>query len=290
MKNFKKLGMLVAMLFIGSVTYAQVSVVIGTGYHGGAFKMSGEDATSITVKEDGSTTEENIYYSLGGGLPINIGVGIPVGDNLEINADFCYWLGSTVTTMEGDATVDIGGGNTLTQTGMTSVTSNQIRFMPGLTYKTESGLYGRTALVLPLGGKTTFTMEESEKNSNSGNETFTKAEGESTGNFSLGASLALGYNIEIGDNMMLGFELQALALNIKSASQMLTSYEDSDGTELDDFPTFVKETNYVDVIDDNSNVFGNDDFDPDKPSDALAGMTSFGAWGFNIRFAYTLGN
>lgn len=289
MKNLKTLGMLLTMLLIGSVAYAQISVNIGTGYHSGAFKMSGEDATTTTVK-DGNTTVENIYYSLGGGLPINIGVGIPVGDNMEVNADFCYWMGSTVTTMEGDATVDIGGGNTLTQTGMTSVTSNQIRFMPGITYTTESGLYGRTALVLPLGGKTTFTMEEKEVNSGNGNETFTNAEGESTGNFSLGASAALGYNIPIGDAMQLGLELQALALNIKSATQSLTSYEDNNGTTLDDIPTFIAETNFVDELDDNSNVFGNDDFDPDKAGDALAGMTSFGAWGFNIRFVYTLGN
>ncbi len=287
MKNTKNLLMLVCLLFAGFTTMAQIEVTLGTGFHSGAFKMTGPDAT-LTTGSNSEPEVENIYYSLGGGIPVNLGIGIPIGDNLTFNADFCYWLGTETTTMEVDQTDDIGGGNTLTTTETLKVKSNQIRFMPGLTFKAENGLYARTSLVLPLGGKTTFTSSMEQVNSN-GNTTFANAEGESTGNFSLGAAFAFGYAIELADNMMLGLELQSLALNIKSATRTLTSYEDNNGTTADDFPTVAKESNYVDAIDNNSNTPANPDFDIDKPMDELAGITSFGAWGFNVRFIYIIG-
>lgn len=291
MKNTKTLLMLVAMLFAGSTAFGQIEVNLGLGYHSGAFKMTDPGAEMMTgsfSQSSDDTKSSNIYTSFGGGLPINLGIGVPISDNLMFNADFCYWMGSETTVMEGDVTIDIGGGNTLIQKGTAMVKSNQIRFNPGMTFTADNGLYGRVALVLPLGGKTTFKTDES--TTGPGGTTFEKTEGESTGSFSLGASTALGYSLELSDNMKLAFELQALALNIHSATQKLTSYEDSDGTKLEEIPVAYKETNFVDELTSSSNTEDNDNFDMTKPMDDLAGASSFGAWGFNIRFIYVLGN
>lgn len=290
MKNTKTLSLLVVLLLTASTAFAQLEANLGIGYHTGAFKSSdpGPEMVIGTISGAEDNTEaSNIYNSYGAGIPINFGLGIPINDNIMFNADFCYWLGSETTLGEVDVTVDIGGGNTIQNTMMATATSNQFRFNPGLTFSSDIGLYSRIALVIPLGGKTTFATEE--ETVGPGGTTFTKTKGESTGNFSIGASTAIGFAVELSDNMKLAFELQALALNIQSATQFLTSYEDSDGTKMDDIPVYFRETTFVDDLNSSSNIDDNPDVDYDKPMEELAGRSSFGAWGLNVKFIYVIG-
>lgn len=255
----------------------------------GAFQATNDDAKMATG--DALTPDqENIYYSLGGGLPINFGVGFGVAENVMFNANFCYWLGSAVTVTDADVSADLGQLGTLSLTGTAVAQSNQFRFNPGFTFGSESGLYARTGLIIPLGGKTTVTIE-TDQSSPLGSVT-TKEVQETTGNFSIGASTAIGYAFGIADGMKLAFELQALALNIQGATSTIVSFEDNQDGDMDsEYPnTIDRETTFVDMLDGNSNNPDyNGDVDVNSPLEDFAQRQSFGAWGLNVSFIYVIG-
>ena len=288
--------MLFAALFIGSTAFAQIEISLGTGYLNGAFQATSDGldmANPFGKKITGDAAEpdvENIYYSLGGGIPINLGIGIPITENVTFNADFAYIMGSKVTVSEIDASADLGQFGTLDITAMATAQSTQIRFNPGLTFGSDAGLYARTGLVIPFSGKTVI-MLESEQSSAQGSVT-TMEERETSGSFTIGAQTAVGYAVALADNMKLGFELQAIALNIQGATSTITMYEDNQGGNLDsEYPdTYDREVNYVDMLDAQSN---NDDFndniDTSQPMDDFANRQSFGAWGINVNFIYVIG-
>lgn len=288
--------MLFAALFIGSTAFAQIEISLGTGFLNGAFQATSDGLdmeNPFGKKITGDAAEpdvENIYYSLGGGIPINLGIGIPLTEHVTFNADFAYIMGSKVTIAEIDASADLGQFGTLDITAMGTAQSTQIRFNPGLTFSSNAGLYARTGLVIPFAGKTVI-MLESEQTSQQGSVT-TMEERETGGNFSIGAQTAIGYALALADNMRLGFELQAIALNIQSATSTITMYEDNQGGNLDsEYPdTYDREVNYVDMLDANSNNEDyNDNYDTAQPMDDFANRQSFGAWGINVNFIYIIG-
>ena len=296
MKNMKPLIMLVAIVFASSTAFAQIEISLGTGFLNGAFQSTSDGfdmGNPMGKKVTGDAAEpdvENIYYSLGGGVPINLGIGIPISDHITFNADFAYVMGNKQSISEVDVSADLGPSGTLTLTGTGTAQSTQIRFNPGLTFSSDMGLYARTGLVIPLGGKTVINLE-SESTGPFGDVTSSE-ERETGGSFTIGAQTAVGYAVELADNMKLGFELVAIALNIQSATSEITAYEDNqDGTLDSEYPdTYDREVNYVDMLDASSNNADfNDDYDTSKPMDDFANRQSFGAWGINVNFIYVIG-
>ena len=282
MKNKKLLLSLIAVLFTASASFAQISFNVGGGYHMDAFTEGGGMTGTLKVEGTSATADyENVYYSLGGGTPIFFGVGVGIMENLTFNADFGYWPNKTRTVV--DLSEDYGAGP---MTTLAEVESFQFRFNPGVTFGGAQGLYGRVGMSIPLAG-TTKTMLDIKADG----ELFVKQTSESKGEFSVGAQTALGYKVPVAENMTLGFEVQAIALRIKGTSETVTDYEDFLGRKLDDLDVYDKETTYVDVMDEKSN---NEDINPlystDKPMEDWADRSSFGSWGFNVRFAYTLNN
>ncbi|MFY0644759.1 MAG: hypothetical protein JXR19_09870 [Bacteroidia bacterium] len=294
--------MLVAAMFMASSAFAQIEISLGTGYLMNSFMSTtdnfnpndvGNQGFAVGKKVTGDAAApdvESIYFSSGGGIPINLGIGIPIVEHVMFNADFCYLMGPAVTVGETDVSADLGPLGTLTIEGTATAQSTQIRFNPGLTFSAENGLYARTGLIIPIGGKTIKTVDL--KASGPTGDVTRNIEVETAGKFSMGAQTAVGYAVALADNMKLGFELQAIALNIQSSSEMITSYEDSDGVDLETaFPTVMeRETNFVDAMDASSNNPGfNPSVDTSKPMDNWANRSSFGAWGFNVNFIYVIG-
>lgn len=273
----KKLQLLftAAALGVASMASAQINLNFGLGYHGGAF--ANNEGAMIDVEESTyDVTETALNYSMGGAIPITIGVGIPVSDNITLDANFEYRLGSSVTVADFDMPVPFSGAIANT---VATAKSNQIRFMPSLMFHSgDDGLYGRFGLVLPVAGKTTITQETSFTGFNSTTTT------EAKGAMSMGVVGGAGYKVELSRDLSFFGELQVIGLAIKSASSEVTAYEDNQGQSLEDaYPDVIdRETEYVEEVGPNDNE------NSDQPMKEIYSKTSYGSLGLNvgIRFSF----
>ncbi len=269
----KKLNILLTAVALGIASFAsaQLTANLGLGFHGGAF--GNEAGIMNELSGNGELTETAHNYSAGGAIPITFGVGLGITDNISVDANFEYRIGSEL---------EVANFNFPTLQGIDNVVvmakSNQIRFMPSVVFHNgETGLYGRVGAVLPVGGKTTVTMT-SELD---GVEEVT----ETSGAFSIGGVGAIGFNLELSDGLVFFGEFQAISLMIKSGSSEIISYKDDDGNSLEDEYETVQErkTEYVDVV----NHGDNDD--DSLPMKEVASKTSYGSMGINLGIKLTIG-
>jgi hypothetical protein len=271
----KKLNVLLTAVALGLASFAsaQITLNVGLGYHGGAF--SNNVGTTTAISDQGVTTMTANNYSLGGGIPLNLGVGIGITDNISVDANLEYRLGSEVEIFNEDETGLLGKTNTTRMS-----TSNQIRFVPSLVFHNEgSGLYGRVGAVIPVGGKTTTEVKSTSGSTELGSATI-----ESKGAASFGMVGAVGMNVEISDGLTFFGEFQVVSLAIKGTSQEMTAYSDALGNSLSDLPVSSKQTEFLDeVVNDGSTQ------DPTKPTQAVAGKTSFGSMGINVGIKLNIG-
>ncbi|MBT8326298.1 MAG: hypothetical protein KJP21_01160 [Bacteroidia bacterium] len=264
-----KIFMTALALGISSFAFAQVNLNFGLGYHQGAF--GNEMGYTAETDASGVTTETATNLSFGGGIPITIGVGLGITDNITLDANFEYWLGSEKTVL--DQSSPLGSGTAVTK-------SNQIRFAPSLLFHNgDNGLYGRVGLVLPVGGKTTVEIVQE------GGGFKSTENQESAGAFSVGGVAGVGYKHGISDNLQIFGELQAVALTIKSKSSTITDYEDNLGGTLDSqYPTVQdKETEYVDE------VKSTDNSDTSKPWMETASKSAYSSLGLNVGIRWIFG-
>lgn len=265
MKNTIKLFAFLFALSFTATAYGQGAYVrLGAGYHFGAFQTN--MGTSSTTTGTG-TTSESINYSLGGGIPISLGIGMDFTDNLALDLGFDYWLGSKVET--GNST-----NSTLTPTynQTTETYTRQMRLTPSIKISTGNeglDLYSRVGVVLPIGGTTysDVTIDYT-----------TQIEGtyENKGKFGLGYTGALGLNLGLSDNLSFYGEVAGISLGITGESQELTKYDVDGNDGLAALPTSSKETTYVDELTPTSNT------DPTQPAEVIATSSSFGSWGINV--------
>jgi hypothetical protein len=270
MKQKKLLVSILVFLFSSTVAFGQFAIGISTGFLGAAFQSN--SLVSSETDENGDETETISHFSLGGGVPINIAVNIPLTDMVFLDIGFSYLFGSRQTVMS-------SVNQEFMITEMSEAFTRQLRGTIGFCIHSESGLYGKFGAVLPLAGK---TVVESTNSYSFGTVNSTM---ESKGMFSMGAYASTGYAFEIGNDLSLFGELHAVALNIKSNTSEVVSFSTSTGGTIADLEGYQIHTTFVDMIDENSNIQGNADFDADQPKDELRSTASFGGFGFVLGVA-----
>lgn len=212
----KKRILLVAALMAGfGAVKAQEGFQLGLS-SGFAFHATNE-AIGTSETDD---SESVVYGTFGQGIPVNLEMAYFFNENVGIELDATYLLGTSVLNEE------------VKMTGMSSeLTSKtqQFRLSPMLVLKTN-GLYTKAGLVVPLSGKTVATYE-STAGANK-----TEIEQELKGKFSLGFNAAIGYEYSLADNMSLFGEVMYTGLTIKRNTAQFTKYT-VNGTDVLDTPS-----------------------------------------------------
>jgi len=236
----KKLLLTVATVTVSIAASAQLSVGLNVGYGiGGPKQVLGTETTLA------SGTTENIYGSLGGGLNIGVTPGFWFGEHVGAELGLNYFMGS-----------DVMVGRTTTPLGEAEATahSDQFRLLPSLVIKSageKANLYVKAGLVIPAVGKTT---QEIENTGTSGPASASSSTSETVGQMTVGYTGAIGFNLGLGERLGFFAEVSAISLRVSAEKTTLTDYSSASGAQLSDLPTYMKEINYVDAIDNNSNT------------------------------------
>ena len=293
MKFRQKAGLLLsaACLALATTATAQSKFYVGAqiGY--------GIPANSDVLGLKGNDNKlENSVGTIGGGLTAGINLGYNITEYLSFDLGGQYLLGSQVTES------DITGPN-----GMhlkEEMKTNQFRLIPSLIIKTGEGKvkpFARFGLVIPVAGKT--VREHSSYDATP--EAFhipvpgTMAQQNYTYEFkgavSLGFDAGLGIAYELSENICMTAELNYTSLRIKTKSGTMTAYKadiDLGGTNIatlgmNDLPTLMKEINFVDEINSNSNnrELGTN-INRDQAEDQLARRTNFNSFGLKLGIKY----
>ena len=143
----KKIILASALSVMASVGFSQkVYLSLNTGFASSA--VSDDIGSKSTTTASGTTTE-NIYGTLGAGVPVTLSAGYMVTKHIGVELGVNYFLGSEVTVREN--TNDVVGSK-LTATAKTS----QLRLLPSLMITTGGeglNMYAKAGLVLPVTGK-----------------------------------------------------------------------------------------------------------------------------------------
>jgi len=267
----------VVAIFLATTMSAQLYVGARLGYGIGAQKY----AVGKKVTDDG---QENIWGSMGQGLPLGIKVGYFFTDNLGVELGINYWMGAEQTAADMELSAyDIGAPIPATDfKNKTTAKSSQLRLMPQLVYRSDMGVYGRFGMVIPVTGSTVVNKSTEFKMPVSGDKMTSEEEITYKGSFAIGFAGAMGYQYEISDNMHLFGELEYVSLTIRGKSSEITSKKVNDKDQLEAMTTFQKETNFVDKLDKDSNTAANPKVDATKPLDDLRTSTVYSSLRFNI--------
>ena len=260
----KKNLFLILAIALATTMSAQFYAGLGVGYGFGASKR-------VLGQEINGTTTTNLYGSFGQGLNIQPKLGYMFNENMGFELGINYFMGATQT---------IGK----TTTGLTEGKSSGLILAPQFVLRTESGVYTRFGIFMPVMGKTIITSTDSDWG---GSGVQGDMEMESQGSFSLGIVGAVGYNIAISDNMNLFAELQYSAMSMKSGTSKYTKLEVGGQDQLANMDTFDKETTYVDELTASSNTSSNPNYNKDAAKEALKDTAPFSAIGINIGITFS---
>lgn len=266
----KRIITLIAIVCISVTAYSQAYVKLGTGYHIGI----NQDVVGTTTTDSNSIVNE--FGSFGAGLPIDLGLGIDISDNIGLELGFQYFMGSKVVT---DEISNSGGITTLKE----ETYSRQMRLRPAVVLSSDwdvINLYSRAGLNIPFGGATTV---ESTWTTTAGND-FTQ-KGEAKGRLAIGFDGAIGTNVALGDNLSLYLELASTNMRIKGDSYEIIERTRNGDDNLDmAYPnTISKSVNFVDELTSSSNnTAAGGTLDVDKPLDALTSSSNYNSLGLNI--------
>jgi hypothetical protein len=278
MKNTKIL-MTVLALFIAGTSFGQLSISLAAGYHQGAFQSN--TFTQVDATPSG-VTATNQNYSLGGGIPIMLGLNFDVNEHVGVSLGLDYFMGATTTVAQGSNSVA-----SPTQNSLGEAQSTQIRVSPALYLSTGNeglDLYTKFGLVVPVSGKT--VVDATYWNSN----IEYMSTMENTGAFSLGYRAGLGVKLNLPGALSVFGEVEAISLNIKGEGSTMTALSQGGTDILSSQNKITTETTFVDELTQNSNnPTYNSSPDSSMPAEELAGFTSFGSWGINVGIKYTLG-
>jgi len=273
----RNLLLLVAIFIAGSMS-AQLYVGARVGYGFGAQKY----AVGYTQTDD---SRENIWGSMGQGLPMGLKLGYYFNDNLGIELGVNYWIGAEQTAADISAkSYDIGLGLPVTEfTNITTAKSSQLRILPQLVYKSDMGIYGRFGMVIPVSGKTIVSSTTEFKLPVSGTPMKIEKETQYKGTFAIGFAGAFGYAYELSDNMHLFGEMEYISLTIKGKTSEITKSSTDGKDQLPSMDTYDKQTNYVDELNSSSNNGAyNNNPDMTKAQDELRTSTVYSSLRFNV--------
>lgn len=220
--------------------------------------------TKNVTTSSGDFINTNIYGTFANGINITFNGGFKNSQHFGFDLGVNYLLGNKSIIGEVESPVS---------EGQTTIQNTLLRIMPGVTFSTDNSaltLYSRIGLVLPV-----FSNSVREQTlTSSGTTTFQKTEG--TGAFSIGYFGAIGVSVKVADNLKIFGEAEAINLQIKQKTDVLTEYTVDGADQLGGFYTQDKETEYVDE------VTSSDNTDLNKPRKILAGMLNYNSLGFNI--------
>lgn len=220
-------------------------------------------STPLGYSTDGNKTT-TIYGTFGQGIPISLEMAYFFSDNIGIQLDATYLMGSEVTNSEVLT-------NGLSYSYVTKTT--QIRVTPSLVFRTDLGLYSRFGAVLPLAGNTTATIDNA---NGGGSGVASKQVVVAKGKFGLGFNAALGYQLNLGDKLGIFGELEYIGLSVKRASTELTTYTVGGTDILPSLTDAQKNTTYEDETTAPSTI-------------AQGSSSSYNSFGFNVGIRFRLG-
>jgi len=259
----KNLFLILAIAFATTMS-AQFYAGLGVGYGLGASKR-------VLGHEVNGTTTTNLYGSFGQGLNIQPKLGYMFNENMGFELGVNYFMGSTQTLGK-------------TTTSLTEGKSSGLILAPQFVLKTESGIYTRVGIFLPVMGKTIITSTDSDY---MGSGAKMDMEMERQGSFSLGLIGAIGYSFAISEQMNFFVELQYSAMSMKSGTSKYTKLEVGGQDQLANMDTFDKETTYVDELTASSNTSSNPNYNKDAAKEALKETAPFSAIGINVGITFS---
>lgn len=254
----------IATMFAYSVS-AQFYAGVGVGYGMGAGKLV---LGTKTVLDGTTTTNTNIYGSLGKGIKPVIKFGYMFNENMGFELGFNYLLGSKVTA------TDVNVPNVQVGTGVAQ--AKIMALAPSLVFKADCGGYTRMGLYLPFSGKTTQHVDM--KMGASAAQTLQTTEFK--GRFSVGFTSAIGYLYSLNDKMGIYGELEYIGLTIKRNTSEITEYSVAGVDQLPNMKTYQIQTEYVDELPSTPQT------DMNVAKKSLSSVSQYSSFGINLGFVY----
>jgi len=249
---------------------------------------------------NGSYTKP-ILGTVGSGFTATLTPGYMFNEHIAVELGLSYFISSETTTEDRTWSVaTFAKRKTTTQ-------SNQFRVFPSLVLSTGSSnpLYGfaKVGVMIPAGGTTKFNVDARSPRWADGTPIGSppgdaslgmtadeiKAEGESSGKFSLGFRGSVGAGYAISDNLVLSLEVFYTALAIKSKERVVKSYK-VNGNEMvgtNAMPLIQTQTNYVDEVNSTTNnPKYNTNVDNSKPLEDIGTRGNYSQVGLSIGIRY----
>ena len=252
------------------------------GYHLG---VSGDVlGTSTNVSSTGSTTVSNNVGTAGGGLAFGLAGGYFFNENIGIDLEAYYLLGSK-TRASSTTAPNFESYN--------DIYTRQIRIAPALVLRASGEKirpYARVGLLLPVGGKTVSEEFEKVTAGTAGYEN--KKMTEVRGRLSLGFTGAFGAEYSLNEKMSLFAELNYAGVRVNAntaeiTEDMRTNSDGSTVNNLENAPTIQREIRFVNEVNSGTNTPGvGQNIDATKPVEILGRNSNFSSLGLRVGIVY----
>ncbi len=261
----KKIILFTAMLLSFNAAFAQNFY---TKLRGGYGIGSAKEGYYVGLQQGNitATSQENIFESIGRGIPIGLSVGYMLNKNIGFELDGTYLFGDKVKV------VDINIPNV--SVTLAEAQSNHFRISPNIILSTGTkpfGIYTKVGFVIPLFGYAHVNINNT---TNPNSPIFIKQKIE--GSPSIGYKGALGTEYEINKRISLFLELEGVHLKIYRKSHEVTEFTINGKNQIDNYE---KITGTPKIITYHKKLSGNDLKDNSKK---LTTSSPYGKIGFNI--------
>jgi len=280
MKLLKTIAIAMMVMGIGQSLSAQNFYLKARGGYGWGVAKDGYyvDLGQGKVTADGY--QEQIYTSIGAGIPVGISAGYYLNDNIGAEVDFTYLIGKTTTV------TDYNVPNVVMQN--IDVYTRQYRVAPTIIMSTghskKFSVYTKVGFVLPVGGYSVVNADVTQYMPNPADQTQmipvkVNAEQKMYGKFSLGFKGVLGLEYKLNEKLSVFTEIEGVYLNIKRKKSEVTKYEVNGQDAISTYPGATT-VNYKDKI--QVDQTGK----PVNADEALSTTSPYSKQGINLGFTY----
>jgi hypothetical protein len=280
MKLLKTIAIVMMVMGMGQSLSAQNFYLKARGGYGWGVSKDGYyvDLGEGKVTADGY--QEQIYTSIGAGIPVGISAGYYLNDNIGAEVDFTYLFGNTVTV------ADYNVPNVIVQN--IDVYTRQYRVAPTIIMSTGHSktfsVYTKVGFVLPVGGYSMVNADVTKYMPSPADQTQmipvqVNAEQKMYGKFSLGFKGVLGMEYKLNEKLSVFTEIEGVYLNIKRKKSEVTKYEVNGQDAMSTYPGATTVI-YKDKIQVDQN--GN----PVNANEALSTTSPYSKQGINLGFTY----
>jgi hypothetical protein len=291
--KIKFLFTLISAALFHQLTFAQAYMKVGGGY---AFSAGATNFSTpqIEMYRVSSTTnvpyrKEFIFGTLGSGGVTRLALGYNFNKNFGFELDMNYLIGAKkyVSSLTVYDTIN----QIKTYDEKSYAYTRQFRITPSFYVRASEGFikpYAGMGIVLPLAGST-FLISDALTTSSQ-----TYRVRKASGSFSVGFESYAGATCNWpNENFNLFVEVRYVALGVKPSKATVIQSEITNlntgvvTNDLETMPTSIREINFVDVLDETSNVLEgpggvSNNTDDTKPTDKIATTTNFNALGINF--------